>query len=413
MHAWWNAFWLQLTGGGWRGPHVVAALLTGGAIAMTAEFVYWRFPVPAWRLAAACTAALLLGLNAVVFEFGTKAQAYGACTFLTVAAFRSAIARRALITGCLAGAAVGSSLLTAPACAVLLVWHCRQRSWRPPLAFLAGVIVPLFPVLVSLATAPDQTWFNLVGYHVLFRHVGWTGATEHDFEVLTSWARSVPALLVGLLAVAGLYFIHSEKGFARDHKAEFYLAGWMAVGLSVEAAVAHPTFPQYFIFVIPFLAILAAMGFCEVAPRLSLPSRWAVPVLGVLLLVGLANSLVETHDENNTWTGMDELARKVEQVTPADAMVLADPPVYFALRRLPPSGMEFPATHALELPEPMAAALHIVPQSVLKSRVRAGEFATVETCRGEEDDVRSLNLPQYYARSESIADCEVYWEFKK
>ena len=131
--------------------------------------------------------------------------------------------------------------------------------------------------------------------------------------------------------------------------------------------------------------------------------------LSVPLLVSLSNSLIEMRDNNNTWTAIDSIAAKVGQVTPANALVMADPPVYFAMRRVPPSGMEFPASHALELPATMAAALHIVTQSELRRRVRAGEFATVETCKGDEEDIEALDLPRLYLQSAEIAGCQVYW----
>jgi len=138
-----------------------------------------------------------------------------------------------------------------------------------------------------------------------------------------------------------------------------------------------------------------------------------VTAVAVILLPSLRNSLLEMRDSNNTWTMMDSLAQKITDVTPAQAPVLADPPVYFALRRQPPSGMEFPASHKLELPAALAATLHIVPQSVLQRRVRAGEFATVETCKGDEDDIRALGLPSLYSHSITIAGCSVYWGFSR
>jgi hypothetical protein len=75
--------------------------------------------------------------------------------------------------------------------------------------------------------------------------------------------------------------------------------------------------------------------------------------------------------------------------------------------------MEFPASHRLELSAPMAAVLHIVPQSVLIERVHAGEFATVETCKGDEIEIQELALPEHYSQSATIADCQVYWGFQR
>jgi hypothetical protein len=157
---------------------------------------------------------------------------------------------------------------------------------------------------------------------------------------------------------------------------------------------------------VPFRAMLAAVGFSEF-PR----PGWAIGALTVVLALSLANSLVEMAEDNNTWNNMEALARKVEQVTPDSAAVLADPPVYFAMRRPVPSGMEFPASHNLELPTEQAARLHIVPQSQLERRVRAGDFATVETCKGDEDEMQALQLPKFYVEKATIGDCDVYWGF--
>ena len=404
LHTWWNALWLNVTGGGWRGPHLIAALLTGAAVVLTADYVARRFsPV------AACAAALLVGLNAVVVQFGTTAQAYGVGTFLTVAAFRATVARPAILlaalAGCLAGAAAGCSLLTAPVCLVLFVWHAWYRPRTHTAAYVAGVVLVWLPLLFSFFEAPYQTWFNLAGYHLFYRHSGWEATTRNDLRVLFSWATSGPALLIALLTIAGLRY-------SRTHRPELVLAVILAGALAAEAAPAHPTFHQYFIFLTPFLAIPAAVGFREAAARLSLPIRWALPALAGVLIVALSSSLIEMRDSNNTWTSMDLLATKIRQVTPVGGLVLADPPVYFALRQAPPSGMEFPASHMLELTRDQAALLHIVPQSVLAGRVRAGEFATVETCKGDEEDIAALELPRLYAHSATFSGCDVYWGFR-
>ena len=415
LHVVWNASWVRLSSG-WRGPHLAAALLSCGAIVLTAVFVRRRVDVERWGVMPAIIAALIVGLNSEVVTFGTKAQAYGACMFLTFAAYCTAIARaawfRSAAAGCLAGIAAGCSLLAAPAAIVLLLWTFRHRGWRHALAMISGILVASIPLIVSLAEAPYQTWFNLVAYHVLYRRASWTGATKHDVLVVLMWAGSGQALVLVILAAFGFRYV---RGSAWDaaRKAEFYLAAWLAAGLGIEAAVAHPTFPQYFVLAVPFVAILAAPGFCDLTSRISVRPRLSVAALACVLLSNLGKSLIEMHDGNETWADMQSVASKIRQVTPDRASILADPPVYFALRLLPPSGMEFPASHALEMPAPQAAVLHIVPQSVLEKRVRAGEFATVQTCRGDEDEVKALGLPRLYSRSFTIADCQVYWNFKR
>src|SRR6202167_2596268 len=75
LNAYWNAGWMRIFGDSWRAVHAVAALLTAGAILLAADFVFVRFRVPAWRLAAALTVALAIGLNGMIVQFGTVGQA--------------------------------------------------------------------------------------------------------------------------------------------------------------------------------------------------------------------------------------------------------------------------------------------------------------------------------------------------
>ncbi len=404
LNAWWNAAWLRLFGESWRAVHAVTAALTCGAIWLTVSALPTRY-----RMAA----ALFAGLNATMIEFGTCGQAYGACLFLTAAAFRLAVyaserSRLSLTiaSGLASGAAAGCSLLAAPACLVLLIRIALQKRWSRVIAFAAGVAVPLLPLLVLLIRAPYQTWFNLVGYHAFYRSMGWTGALRNDLEVLNSWVDSGQALLLGLFAVAGLVFTRRMQ-WARSLR----LAAWMAAAIGAEACFAHPTFHQYFILVVPLLAVPAAAGFVEVGARLSLPPRWAIIGLAVLLCLGLANSIDDMSDEI-TWTTVEAVARKVDQLTPRNAGLLADPQIYFLTQRVPPSGMNFPASHRAEMPPGMASALHIVPQSELKRQVKARTFATVETCNNSNPEIQALELPKTYAQSTQVAGCYIYWSPK-
>src|SRR3984957_6958358 len=70
LNAYWNALWMLVFGQSWRVAHAVAAVMTGGAIMMTADFLYFRFPVPRWRFPMALLAALTMGLNVLVVQFG-------------------------------------------------------------------------------------------------------------------------------------------------------------------------------------------------------------------------------------------------------------------------------------------------------------------------------------------------------
>lgn len=420
LNAEWNALWLRIFGESWRAIHAVAGVLTAASVWLTAEFTFTRVRLPHWRAPAASAAALFVGLNGIVLEFGPKGQAYGTCLFLTVAAFRLTVAApgkrsawTALAAGLFAGAAAACTLLTAPACPVLLVWLAvKNREGHragKAAAFVAGMAIPVIPVLLAFATSPHLTWFNLVEYHARYRFVQWGEVLRNDLEVLASWVDSGQALLLGLFAVAGLVWLR-KSGWSPLRKAEFSLAAWIAIALSAEAAIAHPTFAQYFVFLVPFLAIPAALGIAVVFSRFDVPRVAALGVLAVILGLSLANSIDQFNQDNATWVTLEKMARKVADVTPARAEILADPHIYFLLHRVPPAGAEFPASHRVELPHAQAAALHIMPQSEMEKLAKGGAFATVETCYS--DLVEKLQLQENFAHKQEFGTCGVYWEFK-
>ena len=157
----WNALVMRAFGPGWHMPHLAAALFSTAALLLATEYVWRRFPVAEWRLAATLTTAVTFGLNAAVLEFGTVGQAYGLCLLLLMVAFRATVAtagRRTVATAFAAGlascAAASSSLLTLAAAPVYLFWMLRfhrqgSRSAKAA-AFLAGGIggvsaAPLVP----------------------------------------------------------------------------------------------------------------------------------------------------------------------------------------------------------------------------------------------------------------------------
>ena len=76
LNAWWNAAWMRVFGESWRTAHTVAAALTVAAVLLAAQYVLSRLPAGRWRVAGAAAAALLIGLNGAVFEFGAIGQAY-------------------------------------------------------------------------------------------------------------------------------------------------------------------------------------------------------------------------------------------------------------------------------------------------------------------------------------------------
>lgn len=419
LNAYWNAGWMHALGESWRVTHVFAALLTGGSVFLIAGFVFARLAVPGWRLACAITAACFAGLNTMVVEFGTVAQAYAIGLFLTVASFRIgilAVARKGSLlsfaAGLLAGAAADCSLLTAPVAPVLLVWiffyNGLGNRWRKCGSFLAGAVIPFAPVFWLFAKAPRVVFFNIVQYQALYRRADWPGATPHDVDVLSGWLNSTQALLMGLLTIAGVWFLTRRNDWDRARRAEFYLCGWLAAALAAYIATAHPTFERYFVFAVPFVSVIAAVGLYAAGSRLVSPTRpfWPAFVVTLLVVLALGKGLFDDRD-SVVWKDYERIAAKVDEVTPRNGVLFADELVYFLLKRTPPSGMEFSYSHKLPLSPVQEAALHIVSFDELKSEIKAGKFDTVETC--DDDKIDALGLPKLFPHRADVGDCSIFW----
>jgi hypothetical protein len=420
LNAYWNAMWMFVFGESWRTAHAVAALLTAGAVLLTADFLLARFPIANWRFPAAVLAALLVGLNIQVFTFGTVAQAYGFCLFLSVAAFRVTIfsadrksIRLAGWAGLLGAGAAAGSLLTAPVAPILLIWMviCNRAGnrWRKASAFVVGAVIAFVPVIRLLAQGYRPTLFNIFEYHIFHRQENWEGATAHNLDVFSMWANSSQALMLGLLAFAGLRFIATRSQWHRRRRAEFYLCGWLALALAVHISIARPTFQRYYLLLTPFLAILAATGLCAIAARLDRPDRpWrAVAVVAAILSVGLANTIYEGNGDFD-WHDDEAVAAIVKKYNPPHGEVLGDEQIYFLLQIPPPPGMELSDSHKLKFNDPaLARLLHVVPEADLDRRILAGEFSTIQSCDDDEPFMK-MDPARLYARTEKTDACKVF-----
>ena len=374
LNAYWNALLLKLFGDTWRVPHAVAGLLSTGAAFLTADFVYTRFPVPRWRLAASIGAALSVGLNVAVVEFGTIGQAYGFCLFMSVAAFRLAVIaierRRWLVpfaAGLFAGAANAGSLLSAPLSLVLLAWILiADRTgprWTKGAAFVLGLVPPFAPLIALFIEAPRQTFFDVVRYHMFYRQVHWKQAGLNNLEVVTSWINSVQALLLILLGAAALWFLVRTCPWTPQRRAEFYLCAWLTVVMAGYLATPNPTFSRYFLLTVPYVSILAMAGLYAAAVRLDPaggPAR-TVLVYCVLVSLGLAKTLYDGRDDF-AWSDFDAAAAKVAEVAPPGSAIFADEQIYFLTRRQPPPGLEYDDSHKLTLTQAQASMLHVFPR---------------------------------------------------
>jgi hypothetical protein len=420
LNAYWTAMWMSLSGQTWRTAHVLAALEAAGAVVLASDYVYRRLPEPRWRTLAALFVACSVGMNVVVIEFGTVGQAYGFCLFLSVAAFRAAIAAvdrpglwLAALAGFLSCASASSSLLTAPVAPVLLIWMLRMNRAGSRVvklaAFVAGVLIASAPVLWLFMQSPGPVIFGIVKYNLLYRQVEWSSWRVHDFGVALGWSDSSQALMLTLLAGGGLLFIRRSL-WDQPRKAEFHLCAWTAVAETLYLLNVHPMFDRYFIFTVPFLAILAAVGVCYYGERLSLAGRphGAVAATCFLIAAGVMSMLYETRDDWG-WSDMEAIGAKVNEVTSPGTQLYAEESIYVVTRRLPPPGMNCANSHKVTWLQPAeAAALHVLPAPELDRLVKAKTFSTVEIC--DDDEIKRLGLEQIYSnKATASGECAVFW----
>jgi hypothetical protein len=421
LNAYWSAGWMAVFGESWRVPHAVEALCSAGAVILTAGFVFSRFPVSRWRLPGALIAGFLVGGNVLVVRYGGIAQAYGLCLLAIVAAYRLAVRsveRHTMVSAGLAGLACGvaaaSSLLTAPVSPVLLIWilvyNRAGLRWAKFAAFVLGEAAAFIPVLWLFAQGPRQVLFGVIQYNLLYRQLDWSGALGHNFEVFATWIDCGAALLLLLLSAGGLLFIYFRSKWDAQRKAELYLCAWLSVALAAYISSVLPTFPRYYVFTVPFLAILAVAGIYAAGSSLyNLDRPWQpVLLLTLLLSFGLAKSLYEERD-NMVWTDMEKTAGKVNEVTTPRQRLFADEAIYFLTRHDPPSGMEMENSHKFNFPPALLALLHLIPQAELDRQVKAGAFSTLETC-DEQDDIETHGYKKLYAKSAAAGDCTVFWD---
>lgn len=421
LYAYWNAFWMHLFGQSWRVAHLMSSLMTIAAVALIADFTCARLKSP-WKLAGGIAAAVFFLFNSQVFTFGTVGQAYGLCLCLSTLAFLCAIrsadrdsAAASAGAGFFAGAAACSSLLTAALAPVLLVWiffHTRRRI-KASLAFLAAGAVPFAPLFWFLANAPVQTWFDVVRYHVYYRAANVEHTAQWDIGTIFSWLDSGQALLLGGLALLGLWFLRTRGEWAGSTLREFYLCGWLAAGQGLYLCLTHPTFPRYFLFIVPFLSVLAPIGLYAIGSALVSPVRPFGPtlVVTVVIALGLAKTLFDQRDAFR-WSELEAVARKVDEVTPAGAPIWVDEHIYFLTKRQPPPGMEFSYSHTVNVDPAFAALVHVIPREELKRQVAAGAYQTIESA-DDDDELDDLGIPPLYAQRVEMSECDIFWGLKK
>jgi hypothetical protein len=131
--------------------------------------------------------------------------------------------------------------------------------------------------------------------------------------------------LLILHAAVALTVPPSPSDWDERRRRECRLCGWLVAGLALFLATPLPTFPHYFILVVPFVSILAALGMNVLGARLWPSARpvYVVLPLVVLFALGLAKLAVQLRGAFYAprWAMVEELAREVNRVTPRDGLV--------------------------------------------------------------------------------------------
>ena len=366
----------------------------------------------------------MIGCNVNLVEFGPLGQAYGMALFTSVCAFRLAITAvdrrgwwRAFACAVFAGVAAASTLLAACIAPALLIWICLHNRagnrWVKAAAFAVGAAIPFVPVLWLALQSPWAVWFNVARYQLEFRTVYWPYPFTHDLETLTAWLADPQSLLVGLLAIGGVVYIARQSHWEQARRAEFYLCGWLALGITVELALARPTFGRYFCLAAPFVGLLAVPGLYAVGSRVFSPAKplWPVLIVSIIWAAVLARELCEHTADSYCWKDYETIAQKLSKVTPPGKEAFTEEEIYFLMKRRPPPGMEFGYSHKLKLPARILFNLHIMPEGAQKQALTSGAFASAATC--DSTIVSDYGLARTFRQREDTHGCSVYWDWQR
>jgi hypothetical protein len=364
---------------------------------------------------------LLTGMNSQIIEFGTIGQAYGLCLLAIVAAFRFAVAnvkrddaRFAFGAGFFAGAAAASSLLTAPMGPVLLVWMLRApgAKIKRTLAFIAGGFIPFLPLLRLFVMSPKVVFFGAVKFHLFYRTVDWSESGKQNIDVATDWLESPHAMVFGLLVLFGLIFL-ARTDVPSALRDELRLCIWLSAVEGAYLLYVRPTFPRYYLFIVPFVAIISIVGLYYAGTHIGRPHqpRGVMLLLSLIMALGVTKMLLSGKSDYK-WKDWEKLAAKVDEVTRPDGLIYADEAIYFITKRLPPSGLEYADTHKLHLSNQLETELHIFSKEELARREKAGFYDTVVTCE-DDDKMVEQGLPTLYKQKTTIGDCAVFWDKDK
>ncbi|HKP51063.1 MAG TPA: glycosyltransferase family 39 protein [Chloroflexia bacterium] len=219
----------------------------------------------------------------------------GALALLRRGALEGGQGKWVIVSGLLAGLAVGTRLLFLLVVPAFIIFisilppgpSMRGRS-RPVGLFGAGVGLGLLPSLVMFALAPGQFLYGNFVYHQangeFWEKIGYMRAMDlagklgYLWEVVLQPANLVLALGLLTLGIAAI-LMKAFTAFAAWR--EFYLALTLTIALSVGAFVPDPSWYQYYFAPLPFLVL--SIVYCAAA--LYRVKVWPLALFALMVLL--------------------------------------------------------------------------------------------------------------------------------
>jgi hypothetical protein len=252
--------WTAAAGDGWLAARVLSVVF-----AVALGVVLFQFALRRFGRALAALGAALYVFSGFGFAWFPTVKTYAAATFflfsaLALADRRPATSRGAwLAAGVLAALATDMRLIFA-ATVPAFAWAAmsvaepgtRLRALRP---FGAGFGIGISPALLFLALDPGRFLFDNLGYHAFRSSEGLVGDFRQKGRVAANLLGigtpdgGLPQFLLLTLAAAAAVIV--LRGLGRP----FPLSLAIAALLGAASFLPTPTYPQYFVTVVPFLVV--------------------------------------------------------------------------------------------------------------------------------------------------------------
>jgi hypothetical protein len=199
--------------------------------------------------------------------------------------------------------------------AVVLGWcwlrHLRRGGRRDlPLALLGG-LPWLVPVFWALSFGPERfgNYDRLFNWITVAQFSAWFALTIATMPVVVTW----PVFLLGAL---GVYALGRER---ESRKALWVLAALMIIYLSI-ISVSNRWTARYQLALLPYVAVLAAVGWAHLPPP-----RWLKPGLAALaVLTGLLISNQWVDAEQNRWKEIADAGQALARIAGPHDRVWSD-----------------------------------------------------------------------------------------